>query len=97
MGKVAEHPPWAGRDVAPEVFAGELQRRFPGACAWLGEFTGSWWALTRDRTRLVEAATPHALGRRLEELGAARRMAAAGTEPAAHGVGRRLCGGDLRG
>ncbi|MFG1997910.1 hypothetical protein ACGFNU_02030 [Spirillospora sp. NPDC048911] len=62
--------PWAGTDVDPEVFAQELRRRFPGVWAWFGEFTGRWWAVTRDRTRLIEARSPAALGRRLAELSA---------------------------
>lgn len=39
---------------------------------WYGRATGSWWAVARDgagRWRLVEAASPAELGRRLAELG----------------------------
>lgn len=63
--------PWAVADLEPERVAAELARRFPGCCVWLGEYTGRWWAFTRDRTgrdRLVEAADPVTLGRLLEEL-----------------------------
>ncbi|GAA2639237.1 hypothetical protein GCM10010411_94240 [Actinomadura fulvescens] len=73
MSKIAEAPPWAATDIDPDVFVGELRRRFPGVCAWFGEFTGRWWAITRDRDRLVEAGSPAALGRRLAELTAPRR------------------------
>ncbi|XVQ11310.1 hypothetical protein ACQP1W_01680 [Spirillospora sp. CA-255316] len=57
--------------VAFEVgrIAGLLERRFPGACVWWGERTGSWWAVTRDRhgrDRLLEAASPAEIARRLE-------------------------------
>ncbi|MBG6091901.1 hypothetical protein [Actinomadura viridis] len=49
----------------------ELRRRFSFVTAWYGEHTGSWWALTLDhlgRYRLVEAADPAELGRRLEDI-----------------------------
>lgn len=38
----------------------EIQREFPGVCAWYGSATGSWWAMValRDRARLVEAVNP---------------------------------------
>ncbi|XVQ10745.1 hypothetical protein ACQP1W_51020 [Spirillospora sp. CA-255316] len=57
--------------VAFEVgrIAGLLERRFPGACVWWGERTGSWWAVTRDRHGqhcLLEAASPAEMARRLE-------------------------------
>lgn len=42
--------PWAVTDPDPERAAAELARRFPGCCVWLGEYTGRWWALARDRT-----------------------------------------------
>lgn len=60
-------------DLDPRRVAAELQRRFPGVCAWRGDFTGSWWALARGRDgryHLVEAPTPAALARRLAELAA---------------------------
>ncbi|MFI0357929.1 hypothetical protein [Actinomadura sp. 9N407] len=63
--------PWAGADLDPERVVAELRRRYPGACALWGEFTGMWWALARDRSgryRLVEAATPAELGRHLEAI-----------------------------
>ncbi|MDL4773665.1 hypothetical protein [Actinomadura xylanilytica] len=50
----------------------ELRRRFPGVPVWRGESTGTWWGMARDwsgRDRLVEAPTPAALGRLLEEIG----------------------------
>ncbi|WP_143220953.1 hypothetical protein [Actinomadura sp. CNU-125] len=62
--------PWT-----PERVAAEVQRRYPGTCAWLGRHTGSWWAVARDRTgrhRLVEGATPAELVHRLDELGVRR-------------------------
>jgi len=58
--------PWAAAELDPERVAAELARRFPGCCAWRGEFTGSWWALAGNR--LVEAPDPHTLGRLLYEL-----------------------------
>ncbi|MFD0685917.1 hypothetical protein [Actinomadura fibrosa] len=68
--------PWAAADIDPDHAVAELRRRFPGVCAWLGEFTGSWWAVFRDRSgrhRLLEAPTPQALGRLLDEAGLRRR------------------------
>lgn len=67
--------PLAAAEVSPEHIAAELCRRFPGVRAWLGGATGTWWAIARDRTghhRLLEAATPAELGRRLEDLGGRR-------------------------
>ncbi|MEW2356264.1 hypothetical protein [Spirillospora sp. NPDC029432] len=64
--------PWTVLELNPERVLAELTRRFPGVCAWRGEYTGSWWAVVRDRygrDRLIEAASPAELGRRLEELG----------------------------
>ncbi|WP_433476694.1 hypothetical protein ACQPZP_06345 [Spirillospora sp. CA-142024] len=58
--------PWAAAELDPERVAAELARRFPGCCVWLGEYTGSWWAMTGDR--LVEAPDPATLGRLLHEL-----------------------------
>jgi hypothetical protein len=58
--------PWAAAELDPERVAAEMARRFPGCCVWRGEFTGSWWALARDR--LIEAPDPAALGRLLDEL-----------------------------
>ncbi|MFI0454280.1 hypothetical protein [Actinomadura sp. 6N118] len=75
MSKVSEHPPWASVDIDPERLVAELRRRFPGVCAWFGEFTGEWWAIAPGRQRLIKAGTPAALGRCLEELGAPRRAA----------------------
>ncbi|MFC5750403.1 hypothetical protein [Actinomadura rugatobispora] len=63
--------PWAALDIDPDRIVAELRRRFPGARAWYGEYTGAWWAITRDRSgrdRLVEASDPAELGRRLEEI-----------------------------
>jgi hypothetical protein len=63
--------PWAALDIDPDRIVAELRRRFPAARAWYGEYTGAWWAITRDRSgrdRLVEAPDPAELGRRLEEL-----------------------------
>jgi hypothetical protein len=63
--------PWAAVDIDPDRMAAELRRRFPGTWAWLGEFTGSWWAISRDRSgrdRLIEAPDPAELGRRLDDL-----------------------------
>jgi hypothetical protein len=75
--------PWAAVDIDPDRVIAELRRRFPGARAWWGEFTGAWWAISRDRTgrhRLVEAPDPAELGRRLESLGG--RMASRSPRPA---------------
>ncbi|MFB4318085.1 hypothetical protein [Actinomadura sp. 21ATH] len=62
--------PWAVVELDPERVVAELARRFPGVCAWRGEYTGSWWAMVRDRygrDRLIEAASSAELGRYLEE------------------------------
>ncbi|MFC5747374.1 hypothetical protein [Actinomadura rugatobispora] len=63
--------PWAALDV--DLVVTELRRRFPGACAWRGTYTGAWWALARDpwgRDRLIEAPDPAELARHLEAIGA---------------------------
>ncbi|TDE26444.1 hypothetical protein E1289_25565 [Actinomadura sp. 6K520] len=38
----------------------EIQREFPGVCAWYGSATGSWWAMVTlpGRARLLEAVNP---------------------------------------
>ncbi|TNY34722.1 hypothetical protein [Thermomonospora catenispora] len=57
-------PVWAHLDVDPERTCAELAESFPQACIWLGEYTGSWWALVRDRLGrdvLLEGRTPAAL------------------------------------
>lgn len=61
---------WVNLD--PDRIRRELETTFPGVRAWLGEYTGRWWALVRDR--LVEAATPHQLADRIREVLAARRI-----------------------
>ncbi|MDL4773769.1 hypothetical protein [Actinomadura xylanilytica] len=70
--------PWAVLELDPDQVMAELHRRFPRVrAAWLGEFTGRWWAVTRDqagRDLLVEAANPVALARSLDELGAGRSV-----------------------
>ncbi|SPT59648.1 MULTISPECIES: hypothetical protein [Actinomadura] len=58
--------PWAMAEIDPERIAAGLARRFPGCCVWLGEYTGSWWAMTGDR--LVEAPDPATLERLLDGL-----------------------------
>ncbi|MFI0357308.1 hypothetical protein [Actinomadura sp. 9N407] len=63
--------PWVAVELEPERVAAELARRFPGVCAWRGEYTGSWWALSRDRygrDGLIEADSPAELGRLLERI-----------------------------
>ncbi|GAA1786252.1 hypothetical protein [Actinomadura chokoriensis] len=65
--------PWIAAEVDPDRVVAELAKRFPGISAWLGEFTGHWWAVALDRmgsSQLVEAATPAALAKRLDEIGA---------------------------
>lgn len=65
--------PWAAVELDPDRVVAELTHRFPGVSAWLGEFTGRWWAVARDqvgRDRLLEAPTPAALARLLDEIGA---------------------------
>ena len=62
-------------DPATTLVTREIARRYPGVRAWWGEHTGAWWALARDRygrDRLVEAADPAELARRLEALGRGR-------------------------
>jgi hypothetical protein len=61
---------WAAIELDPERVVAELARRFPGVPAWWGEYTGSWWAMLRERNgrdRLVEAKSPGELCHRLEE------------------------------
>ncbi|MFI0354579.1 hypothetical protein [Actinomadura sp. 9N407] len=63
--------PWGAAELDPERAVAELARRFPRVLTWYGEYTGSWWAMLRDRNgrdHLVEAHTPAELGRRLEEI-----------------------------
>ncbi|RAY11497.1 hypothetical protein DPM19_29780 [Actinomadura craniellae] len=62
--------PWTAAEVDPESALADLRHRFPGVCAWFGEFTGRWWAVTRRE--LVEAADPVELARRLEAVLPAR-------------------------
>ncbi|TDD86801.1 hypothetical protein [Actinomadura rubrisoli] len=72
--------PWTAAELQPDRVIAELGRRFPGTCAWWGEYTGAWWAISRDGTgrhRLIEADDPAELGRRLEALGARHRPALA--------------------
>ncbi|RAY15361.1 hypothetical protein DPM19_11710 [Actinomadura craniellae] len=70
MSKVAETMtaartlPWGVPEFDPEQVAARIQDRFPGVCAWFGEYTGQWWALTR--WGLIEAPGPAELVRRLE-------------------------------
>ncbi|GLW65932.1 hypothetical protein Arub01_41760 [Actinomadura rubrobrunea] len=49
----------------------ELRRRFPGVMVWVGKHTMHWWAAIcdNDGDRLIEAATPAELGRRLDAAG----------------------------
>lgn len=61
--------PWAPTEFDPERVVAEMQRRFPEACIWFGEFSGHYWALIRDwngRRRLVEGDNPADLGHTLE-------------------------------
>lgn len=65
--------------------AAGVARRFPGTSAWLGKHSGSWWAITRDRTgadHLVEAATPAELVRRLDGMDVRRAAPTGGAAPA---------------
>ncbi|GGU91169.1 hypothetical protein GCM10010182_02510 [Actinomadura cremea] len=71
--------PWT-----PDRIAAEVARRYPGTTAWLGRYTGNWWALARDRAgrhRLIEAATPAELARSLDELGVRRASPAPAPRP----------------
>ncbi|MFD0850893.1 hypothetical protein ACFQ07_01500 [Actinomadura adrarensis] len=55
----------------PERTIAQLNRRFPRASIWLGEFTGRYWALIRDRfghDHLIEAATPADLSNKVAAL-----------------------------
>lgn len=46
--------------------ARKLNRWIPGLQVWYGLYTGSWWAYVPGRPgRLIEAATPEMLVRRL--------------------------------
>lgn len=55
----------------PDLIRRELEASFPGVRAWLGEYTGHWWALANGR--LVEAATPRLLADKVRKALAVRR------------------------
>ncbi len=49
----------------------DLRHWIPGSQLWYGPYTGSWWAYLPGRPgRLIEAATPDELLRRLAPLAA---------------------------
>ncbi|GAA1754589.1 hypothetical protein GCM10009834_09770 [Streptomonospora arabica] len=48
--------------------ARRLNALFPGATAWYGTHTGTWWAVLRGGDRLLEAATAEALEQLLAAL-----------------------------
>ena len=54
---------WWPVDVDPEQVAADVKRWFPGVSAWLGEYTGKWWAVVGDR--LLEADNPNELHQRI--------------------------------
>ncbi len=63
--------PWVARDLDPDQAVTELGHRFPNAVIWWGDFTGSYWVLARTPNgtpKLIEAATPDDLYRRLNSL-----------------------------
>ncbi|TYK50571.1 hypothetical protein [Actinomadura decatromicini] len=85
MTTVAEAPPWARLDLDPDHVVAELAAAFPDAMLWFGEFTGSLWALTRDRAgraRLIEGRTPAQLSERLRKI-TAPKTTVPGPVPAA--------------
>ncbi|WP_433475829.1 hypothetical protein ACQPZP_01615 [Spirillospora sp. CA-142024] len=55
----------------PDEIRRELEAAFPGVRAWLGDYTGHWWALANDR--LVEADTPRQLADRIHGVLGIRR------------------------
>jgi hypothetical protein len=74
--------PWAAAEFDPERALAQLNRRFPHASIWLGEFTGRYWALVCDRfgrDHLLEATS-------LSELSG--RVAALPPRPHAHAKSR---------
>lgn len=70
MSNVVELPRMGWTDLDPDQIRRNLAHTFPGVLCWLGEYTGSWWALVGDR--LVEAPTP---GELADRILAARRPA----------------------
>lgn len=55
MGNLADCSTTGWLYLDPDQIRRELEAAFPGVRAWLGEYTGHWWALANDR--LVEADT----------------------------------------
>ncbi len=84
---VSTAPAWTHLDADPERTHAELTRSFPHACIWLGEYTGSWWALVRDRSgrsALLEGRTPAALYAELRAFHLQNATAADGSWTSAH-------------
>jgi hypothetical protein len=66
-------PPWTEFDIDPEAALAQLQRCFPSAVMWLGEYTGRYWAMLRDRNQrdhLLDAPTPGELSRMITTFAA---------------------------
>ncbi|MFC5749519.1 hypothetical protein [Actinomadura rugatobispora] len=59
-------PPWAEFEIDPEVALAQLRARFPSVVMWLGEHTGRYWAMVRNRSQhdhILEATSPSDLSR----------------------------------
>ncbi|GAA2618595.1 hypothetical protein SMC26_05085 [Actinomadura fulvescens] len=63
-------PVWWPIDVDPEQVVMDVKRWFPGVSAWLGEYTGRWWALVGNR--LIEAENPDQLRERIASVASPR-------------------------
>ncbi|URM97275.1 hypothetical protein LUW76_24590 [Actinomadura madurae] len=72
MGNLADCSTTGWLYLDPDQIRRELEAAFPGVRAWLGEYTGHWWALANDR--LVEADTPRQLADRIREVPGVRRV-----------------------
>ncbi|MFB4304625.1 hypothetical protein [Actinomadura sp. GTD37] len=73
MGNLADCSATSWVYLDPDQIRRELEAAFPGVRAWLGDYTGHWWALVNDR--LVEADTPRLLADKVREVLAVQRAA----------------------
>jgi hypothetical protein len=71
MGNLADCSATSWVHLDPDQIRRDLEAAFPGVRAWLGEYTGHWWALVNDR--LVEAVTPRLLADEIRAVLAVRR------------------------
>lgn len=71
MGNLADCSATSWVYLDPDQIRRDLEAAFPGVRAWLGEYTGHWWALVNDR--LVEAVTPRLLADEIRAVLTVRR------------------------